>query len=112
MKKRIEKLIKPYEGLLLECDGMTRVIHYLLEKDNIPHRVMCGSVCWKEQGISLHYWIETDSLIVDYRSCMWMGPDAPQGVMEATTCASKYNGEEIEMNVSEMIFSILIRNRE
>ena len=69
----IVALIKPYQNLPLECDGMTRVITYLLSRAGVPHKTMLGTISVKGMGeFTPHYWIElVDGSIVDYKSRMW-----------------------------------------
>ena len=68
------KLAKDYVRLPLECDGLTRVISYLLTKNKVPHDVMLGSVSMKDgkRAFSPHFWIvlRRTRQIVDYRARM------------------------------------------
>lgn len=59
----------------LECDGMTRVISTLLQRDGLPHRVVVGRLEVAGYGvIPLHWWIELpDGRICDLRARMWLG---------------------------------------
>jgi hypothetical protein len=71
------------DSLRLECDGMTRVISTLLNRDGVAHTVRCGRVRGPGDGIDLHYWVVlTDGRIVDLRARVWLGDDAPHGVFK------------------------------
>lgn len=66
-----------YEGLHLECDGMTKVLSAVLVRDGIDHRCMVGSLTVAGVGkIPLHHWIELpDGSVIDLRARMWIGDD-------------------------------------
>ena len=80
----IKQLIEPYVDLPLECDGMTRVISYILTMEKIPHSVFIGTITIQGKGkFSPHFWIRLRTGdIIDYRSRMWFGRDVdiPQGI--------------------------------
>lgn len=76
----------------VECDGMTRIIAHLLDKNGIQH-VVAGGLLKDLQRIRdplvapdekcgvNHWWIELGfDYIVDFRARMWMGPEAEHGV--------------------------------
>jgi hypothetical protein len=53
----------------LECDGMTRVLSYVLKKHNVKHTAKVGSLTIDGEKIPLHFWIVLeDGRIVDGRS--------------------------------------------
>lgn len=72
------------DGLPLECDGLSRVISTLLQRDKIPHRVLAGSLTIEGEGsIPYHWWIVfPDGSLCDYRARMWLGDATtiPHGV--------------------------------
>jgi len=108
---KVRELIKPYEGLRLECDGMTRVVTYLLKQNGIPHKVMLGTIAVDGKGdFSPHYWVELPSgEVVDYKSRMWFGNDRmiPQGVFKPEGTVVSYDGRVVSLPVTEMVFNIL-----
>lgn len=76
----LDKLLSRYDHMLLECDGLTRVLHYVLDQKEIPHIVYYGLISSKA-GSMPHYWIKLkDNRIVDYRARMWFGDQAPHGI--------------------------------
>ena len=114
-RESIRQLLEPYVQLPLECDGMTRVITYLLQTAKIPHRVYVGTIHFNVKGkgeFSPHFWIrlgtETGE-IIDYRSRMWFGGDMdiPQGIFKEDPKVISYDGREIALPVSKTVFSIL-----
>lgn len=76
----------------MECDGMSRVISLLLDKNGIDHHINTGLLTDRklmdDEAVSggdhvavTHWWIELpDGTYIDYRARMWMGPDAQHGV--------------------------------
>lgn len=78
----------PLDSLKVECDGMSRVIHWLLWRENIPCRITIGALTDKQGAkiIALHYWIEAmdeasgELLTIDLRARMWAGEQANHGV--------------------------------
>lgn len=42
MIKHIQKLLDPFDKCSLECDGLTRVIHTVLVREGIEHKVFLG----------------------------------------------------------------------
>jgi len=106
MTDKIENIIKDYVDLPLECDGLTKVISYLLEKNDIDHKVFIGNIG------TIHLWIEVEDYIIDYRARMWLGEtdDIPHGIFkkEEYPNADWYNNkQEIKIEVSEILFKIL-----
>jgi len=110
--KNIEQLVEPYINLPLECDGLTRVISYILDKNNIKHKTCIGLLSNKKDREIDHYWIELPGgRYIDYRARMWLGDDesVPNGIFKPGDyknidyiCSRKTN-----LNTSEYIFRIL-----
>lgn len=84
---RIDTLTEELERMafkycrLLECDGTSNVLSYYLSMLGIKHQCYIGSVYYLSEKVSPHFWIETDDLIIDFKTRLWLGEDAPQGVM-------------------------------
>jgi len=110
--KNIEQLVKPYIDLPLECDGLTRVISYILDKNNIKHKTCIGLISNKKDKVVEHYWIElSDGRYIDYRARMWLGDDesVPNGIFNPENYKEteyKYL-KKTDLNTSEYIFRIL-----
>lgn len=107
----LEKLNR-YSALALECDGMTRVVSYVLAKAGIAHKVNIGSVFQDEEKlVPIHYWVTLpDARIVDYKLRMWVGdrPDVPHGIFAREEFPGfEYVGKTIPMKVSSLVFDIL-----
>ena len=111
--KDLEKLFADYVDLPLECDGLTRVLSYLLDKNRIRHQVMRGTVSVGKHEMAPHFWIELpDGRIVDYRARMWLGnsSNVPHGVFNPEDFSdTRYNGKAVPMKTSEVVFQILTR---
>ena len=67
-----------------ECDGSTRVISDILNEKGIDHNVKVGTIAYGDKFFSPHFWIEIpkvkEVIIIDYKSRMWMGDEAKQGI--------------------------------
>ena len=111
MRRDLEKLFAEYVNLPLECDGLTRVLSYLLDQNKIHHRVMQGSVKVVDKNFRPHFWIELpDGHIVDYRARMWLGnkPNVPNGVFKPDDFPeAEYDGHITSMRMTEQMFRIL-----
>lgn len=74
------------DALPLECDGLTRIVSTLMQRDHVVHRVHVGHV--EILGVGLiphHWWIElTSGHLCDLRARMWLGSDdrVPHGIFE------------------------------
>ena len=109
---KIEKTLLKYTKLPLECDGLTRVISYILSKNNIKHKVCIGNLSDNEENEIIHYWIElSNKKIIDYRAQMWLGEkkNIPNGIFDPEDYKDvKYEcKKKIRLNVNDMIFQIL-----
>ncbi|PZP98339.1 MAG: hypothetical protein DI587_14940 [Variovorax paradoxus] len=94
--------------LRLECDGMTRVISALLQRDGIAHRPMAGRLDVEAAGrIEPHYWIELDDgRRIDLRARMWLGdkPGVPHGFVPADAAGVRYEGRAFEVQANPIVF--------
>ena len=110
--KQLKKIISPYYGKCqsLECDGMTRVIHYLLNEKKIPHDVYAGQMMLGKEEIPVHFWIALpDGRIIDYKARMWLtNKDAPHGIFHSSKTKAKYVGMKINLPVDKFIFEVLL----
>lgn len=87
-----EELVRKLDGLdclsHLECDGMTRVVSYVLRQHGVAHEACFGTLEIKAgspklRKIDPHWWIDLGGeWIIDYRARMWLGKDkrVPHGV--------------------------------
>lgn len=116
LKDMVEKLVAPYVDLPLECDGMTRVVSYLLTADGIPHDVYLGGITVPGKGtFAPHFWIVLrNEDIVDFRSRMWFDndPTIPQGVFTPDETKVLYSGEKVQMRADKILFRVLTGNFE
>jgi hypothetical protein len=111
MRKDLEKLFADYVDLPLECDGLTRVLSYLLDRNGVAHRVMQGSVSVGKKTFDPHFWIELlDGHVIDYRARMWFGnkPSVPHGIFRMKDFPeARYEGRQVSMTTSDFIFKVL-----
>lgn len=102
------------DALALECDGLTRVISTLMQRDGIAHQVCVGSLTISDVGmIPLHWWIVlSDGRICDYRARMWLGQsvEVPHGLFvpcqkQLYTISNMV--EPADIRLSEALFNVL-----
>lgn len=109
--RAVEKILKPYVGLPLECDGMTRVAAYLLRQSKIRFDAFTGTIAVDGMGeLTPHFWLQLSSGdVVDYRSRMWFdeNPAIPQGVFNPRGTIVSYRGRRVPLPVSDAIFFVL-----
>ena len=79
--------LEQYDTCRLECDGLTRVLSYLLTKANVEHRAMLGKITDQktQQRFSPHFWLVLpDGRHIDYRARMWLGrhEHIPHGIFD------------------------------
>ena len=100
------------DSLPLECDGMTRVVSTLLQKEGIGHRVNVGALRIATLGdIAHHWWISfPDGRICDFRARMWLGMNAliPHGIFTPTPQSASWYVSQHNVPMSEVLLSPVI----
>jgi len=107
-----------YEKCGLECDGFTRVVHWILKQEEIEHKIFFGNVFVyypdDEDGdgdfISPHWWIVCGDWHIDFCLRMWTHEEgmAPHGIFKANPNHVEYKGHEIEFpEMNQQIFDVL-----
>lgn len=111
-KSRLEEILSDVSRVSgLECDGFTRVAFTLLERNGITCKAFVGRLDVADGVIPLHFWLEVDEFIIDYKAQMWLGehPDVPHGVMHRSEVSKLYQGDQISMEpLPETIYKILL----
>lgn len=111
-KSRLEGILSEVSTVRgLECDGFTRVAFTLLERNGITCKAFVGRLDVADGVIPLHFWLEVDEFIIDYKAQMWLGghPDVPHGIMHRSEVAKLYQGGQIDMEpLPEVIYKILL----
>ena len=96
----------------LECDGLTRVIAYILRSNGIEHRTMFGSLyrCSTRETVHPHFWIELDGHVLDFRARAWLGytEAVPHGLFNPQNYEVTYSGSEVHIDVDKLRFNILM----
>ncbi len=81
---RLVMLLHALDALPLECDGLTRAISTLMQRDDVEHCIHVGRVQIEGVGtIPYHWWITLpDGRLCDLRARMWLGNDehVPHGI--------------------------------
>lgn len=106
IKDKIPELKSRVE--FLECDGSTNVLSWILQCNNIPHKIKFGTVFYQDKVIPLHYWIEVGKLVLDLKLRMWVGDSAPEGIFDPLKEKNlKYIQKGIGRKPHEYIYLIL-----
>ena len=105
--KQVRQLTAPYDLCMLECDGLTRVLHSVLVENRIPHETMVGTVRLGKKAFDPHFWIRLpDGYVVDYRARMWLGDKASHGVFRPGK--TRYDGKPVELGLlPKFLFDVL-----
>jgi hypothetical protein len=113
----LKELLSEYDSCQLECDGLTRVLHTVLARENIEHTCMVGSLTDTKhaRNVPLHFWIGLpDGKIIDYRARMWLGddPSVPHGIFYPNEYPEYvYQGSTLELEpLSPSLFNILVNS--
>ncbi len=64
----------------LECDGSSHVLSYYMSEIGVQHQAYVGAVYFKSKKFEPHFWIEAGDYIIDFKTNMWLGENALQGV--------------------------------
>lgn len=111
LQQKLSDLLKSLDTAAVECDGFTRLASSVLSLNDIPHAVKIGALISDEadKSIPVHFWIEIDDLVIDYRARMWVGETAPYGVVKKPDIKGwDYQGEEVVLkSISPALFCIL-----
>lgn len=107
---QLELLTAFVDDLSLECDGVTRLLHLVLHRENIPHVCHVGYIrnTANNEVYEPHFWIELyqSHLIIDYRLRMWKGETwgnvpVPHGVFSWRGLPYDYTGAPVEFTLAE-----------
>ena len=111
----LEGLLRQFDELHLECDGMSRVVSMCLSYLDIEHVIYIGGVVVEGEGaIPHHYWVGLrDGSICDLRARMWLGsaPAVPHGLFMRQP-GHKYTASAMMEAIpySEVVFWVLAGN--
>ena len=114
--KLFKQNVKKFEHLLegLECDGASRIIQYKMRRTGLY-----AQKSYIEYGDELipHYWCQfytaNDIIIFDYKSKMWFGDKALQGIFtmaDAFHNGVNYDGIDVKFNDEHTKLLILSQN--
>lgn len=109
LQQQIVEEIEALNSLPIECDGFTRLAATVLHRNQQEFQVFTGKVM-SESGAMypVHFWIEWNDRIIDFRAKMWLGSDAQHGFLHQSEVAHLYSGEEIDIPpLSPVMESIL-----
>ena len=99
--QQLTELTDPYAYCPLECDGLSKVLSFVLGKHAINHTVYSGTLAPQgEDGIP-HVWIELETDLgrrtLDYRVRQWFRdrPAIPHGLFDPTETGFVYTEEPV-----------------
>ena len=107
--KSIEEIIEEVRNSsyfsFLECDGCTRVLDYLLTKNNIEHKCYVGIASLGRITIP-HMWIKVGNQILDLKAKLWFGENATEGLF--TKSPVKYViSKQVKLDTDEIMYKVL-----
>lgn len=110
--KKIKSLLDQIDYTHTECDGFVRLAKAILDKYQVPHQIMMGSVSSPKDNISLHFWVEIEGYIADYRAKMWLrnDVDVPHGVFHQPE-GYIYNGESVDIGITTPLLFFILSGR-
>ena len=114
--RRIREIIEPYINLPLDSYCMTKVLTHLLTRESIPHAAYIGTIRVRDDdSLMPHSWICLGSgQIVDFRSGTWLqdDPSIAHGVFHPDESSLVYEGVDVDLSVSQVLFDVLTRKAE
>ena len=73
----LESALSMLDPCEVECDGMTSLVSYVLDRQGIAHIRMIGAAIHKltDETVLPHCWIELPEIgrVIDFRLRMWLG---------------------------------------
>lgn len=114
----IDAWLEALDPAPLECDGMTRAISTLMQREGLSHRVFVGQLEVERCGvIPTHWWIELpDGRICDLRARMWLGRNVlvPHGLFFVGVGQRYSQRQELapySVCLSSVVFELLVGRR-
>lgn len=110
----LESALSMLDPCEVECEGMTSLVSYVLEREGILHTRMVGAAIHKgtHETVLPHCWIELPEIgrVIDFRLRMWLGDDdeIPHGVFMKDNEIIEYRGDvhrtlSISKNIARMM---------
>jgi len=110
-KHRLQAWLAGLDAAPLECDGMTRCISILLQRDRVRHEVHRGDLVVHGAGtITPHWWIRVgNGLVCDFRARMWLGQPGlvPHGVFRPEEHVQYRSAGVEDIPPSPLVFHVL-----
>ena len=109
----LDTYINPIAKRRLECDGMSRSVSMLLLRERIKHDMFVGAFYLKGEEnirgiIPLHYWIEINDHVCDFRVRMWINDsDAPHGIFVPNDKQKYVKKGKMIRPIDDVIFTTL-----
>src|SRR4030042_3058799 len=121
MKEQLLNLLSNCDKFYLECDGLSRVIGYILYRNNIKYQSFKGYVNFNGKQFYPHFWVVSEGNIIDYCLRMWFGESAPHGILQIIKLDKynhgtffkidkdniEYGGDIVNLDINDSLFKIL-----
>lgn len=111
MTTTLSQWLAALDALPLECDGLTRVISTLMNRDGVAHQAYVGSLSVADVGvIPVHWWIKlSDGQICDYRARIWLGNSdrVPHGIFLPEDHHRYEARAEARTTIAPVVFQLL-----
>jgi hypothetical protein len=105
---KLAEIIDPVTRL--ECDGFMQCLSFLLDYCDIPYTVSAGGVSYEGQSLPLHFWVEVEGYVLEYRARMWFGASAPHGPLLPREVGLVYHPEKVQHTftpIGRTLFEVL-----
>lgn len=95
----LESALSMLDQCQVECDGMTALISYVLQREGIEHFRMVGAAIHQRthETVFPHCWVELPEIgkVIDFRLRMWLGDtdEIPHGVFSKVNDVIEYRGD-------------------
>lgn len=99
----LESALSMLDQCAVECDGMSALITYVLNREGIEHVRMIGAAIDRRthESVFPHCWIELPEIgkVIDFRLRMWLGDcdEIPHGVFSKVNEVIEYRGDVHEV---------------
>lgn len=109
----IEMVLEEIEDIThLGAEGMTRLAHFLLKEQEIKHQIQAGTISFRGQSVTPHWWILAEDIIVDYRIRPIFGPKSPGGVFPLWRDPYlRYRGFTVHLTTDQQLYDILLNSK-
>ncbi len=106
---QLKNLLDDLDSAKAASDGLSRLVVTRLAKQQIPYKVMLGTLELDGKVVSPHFWVEANDCVIDYRARQHLGSStAPHGVVVREGLKAHYEGQEVVIDpLPDYLFNLL-----